>query len=179
MSLRGNSANRSTQKPLICRPDCSLCSMNYLGDRAVASIADALRHPTCRLKMVNLRYNQVPEGSLEKISKSHRARTIYLCVTYSNDSSRRTPVILRTPCGICSGQISMEGVRELAKAVEGCRRQEVAHVYVHREGRIDVLGRRTGNSDIREVVCSVAVSPLRRHCSKCLLVSKGKTSTKL
>lgn len=55
-----------------------------------------------------------------------------------------------------SRQMSMEGVRELAKALEGCRRQDVTHVYVHREGRIDVLGRRSGNRGVCEVVCSAA-----------------------
>eukprot|EP00903_Cladosiphon_okamuranus_P007969 g7691.t1 len=41
-----------------------------------------------------------------------------------------------------SNQMSMEGVRMLAKALEDNGSRGVAHVYVHSEGRIDALGRK-------------------------------------
>lgn len=40
-------------------------------------------------------------------------------------------------------QMSMEGVRTIAKALEENSRRGISHVYVHSEGRIDALGRRS------------------------------------
>lgn len=39
-------------------------------------------------------------------------------------------------------QMTMEGVRMLAKALEENAHRGVSHVYVHNEGRIDALGRK-------------------------------------
>lgn len=50
-------------------------------------------------------------------------------------------------------QISMEGIRILAKALEESGSRGISHVYVHSEGRIDALGRR--NEDTRKVSCFV------------------------
>lgn len=45
-----------------------------------------------------------------------------------------------------SPQMSMEGVRVLAKALEQNSSRGISHVYVHNEGRIDALGRQGGDS---------------------------------
>ena len=41
-------------------------------------------------------------------------------------------------------QMSMEGVRVLAKALQENISRGVSHVYVHNEGRIDALARQRG-----------------------------------
>lgn len=46
-------------------------------------------------------------------------------------------------------QISMEGIRMLAKALEESSMRGVSHVYVHSEGRIDALGKK--KEDTRRV----------------------------
>eukprot|EP00752_Nemacystus_decipiens_P005509 g4985.t1 len=56
-------------------------------------------------------------------------------------------VLRQASCGLKrvdlrNNQMSMEGVRMLAKALEDSGSRGVAHVYVHSEGRIDALGRR-------------------------------------
>ncbi|CAN0135629.1 unnamed protein product [Pylaiella littoralis] len=61
-----------------------------------------------------------------------------------------------TSCGLNrinlrGNQMSMEGIRILAKALEESGSRGISHVYVHSEGRIDALGRR--NEDTRKVSC--------------------------
>lgn len=59
-------------------------------------------------------------------------------------------------------QMSMEGVRMLAKALEDSGSRGVAHVYVHSEGRIDALGRKkereTTQVRVKVVVARLKVS---------------------
>lgn len=60
-------------------------------------------------------------------------------------------------------QMSMEGVRMLAKALEHSGSRGVAHVYVHSEGRIDALGRKR-EKDARQASQVVApVNACRTH----------------
>ncbi|CAM9140379.1 unnamed protein product [Laminaria digitata] len=84
--------------------ECNLAyfsfSMNHIGDGGAAIIAEALRQPSCCLRKIDLRGNQM----------------------------------------------SMEGVRVLAKALEENVSRGISHVYVHNEGRIDALARQGGDA---------------------------------
>lgn len=67
-------------------------------------------------------------------------------------------------------QMSMEGVRVLAKALQENVSRGVSHVYVHNEGRIDALARQRGE-DIKNINTEVTMlrvpsesrSPSRRR----------------
>lgn len=54
--------------------------------------------------------------------------------------------VMRSVTYLFSCQMSMEGVRVLAKALEENASRGISHVYVHNEGRIDALARYRGDA---------------------------------
>ncbi|CAM9873815.1 unnamed protein product [Ectocarpus sp. 12 AP-2014] len=71
-------------------------------------------------------------------------------------------------------QMSMEGVRVLAKALEENCSRGVSHVYVHSEGRIDALGRK--KEDKRQSV-KERNSMMLWDCSSAWLLWTQETTT--
>lgn len=78
---------------------------------------------------------------------------------------------------ILSPQISMEGVRALAKALEQNASRGISDVYVHNEGRIDALGRKGGAS--AKVTMARMTSASRPLLSLLLLAKLLRPNSKL
>lgn len=73
----------------------------------------------------------------------------------------------RAGCSLTLPQMSMEGIAMLARALGECRHRGVDYVYVHKEGRIDGLGRTR-----REHEAEVLRSRVRAELLKSLRLKK-------
>ncbi|CAM9507245.1 unnamed protein product, partial [Scytosiphon promiscuus] len=116
----GGSARRGLEEL-----DLSDCGLD---DADVDGVVDAVRSCAC-LTALNLSMNFIGDAGAASIAGALRQASCGL-----------KRVDLR-----CN-QMTMEGVRMLAKALEENDRRGVSHVYVHSEGRIDALGRKSDNA---------------------------------
>ncbi|CAM9671639.1 unnamed protein product, partial [Ectocarpus fasciculatus] len=146
----GPSTQRDKGNALRCRRQLLSNHMALFGLVAGRDDGTSGRHALNELDLSDCGLDDFDVHAVMELACScPRLEVLNLSMNHIGDAGAASlaTVLRRASCGLrrldlTCNQMSMEGVRVLAKALEENCSRGVSHVYVHSEGRIDALGRK-------------------------------------